>query len=315
MTTSHTPVLLDEVLDALAIRACGVYVDATFGRGGHAAAVLERLDRDGRMIAIDRDPDACAEAERKFGCDPRFSIHRSSFAHLGGVLDAVGVGERVDGLLMDLGMSSPQLDDPARGFSFRQPGPLDMRMDPEAGISAAAWLARVEESDLARIIKEYGEERFHRRVAAAIVRARALAPIETTAHLAEVVAAAVPRKPGPPPRIHPATRTFMALRIFINGELDALRDALPQAIDALAPGGRLAVISFHSLEDRIVKRGLRDAARPPQPDRLGLLPPPAPRLKLHGRAQRPSAAEAERNPRARSAVLRVAEKLEMDDDA
>lgn len=310
MTASHTPVLLDQVLDALAVRPGGIYVDATFGRGGHSAAMVDRLGGDGRLIALDRDPEACAEARRRFGDDGRVSVHHANFADLGEVLEKAGARGRVDGLLMDLGVSSPQLDQAARGFSFRHGGPLDMRMDPGTGVSAAAWLARVDEDELARVLRDYGEERLHRRIARAIVRARSEVAIATTSQLAEIVSAAVPRRPGPPPRIHPATRTFMALRIFVNAELDALRAALPQAIDALAPGGRLAVIAFHSLEDRIVKRELRAAARPSPPDPLRLLPPPAARLRLLGRARRPDASEAERNPRARSAVLRVAEKLE-----
>ncbi|ROR29676.1 16S rRNA (cytosine(1402)-N(4))-methyltransferase RsmH [Inmirania thermothiophila] len=305
---AHVPVMPAEVLESLAVRPQGCYVDATYGRGGHAAAILAQLGPEGRLVVMDRDPEAVAHARRHLGGDPRVWVLHGSFARLGELLAEAGVAGGVDGLLMDLGVSSPQLDDPARGFSFLRDGPLDMRMDPDEGESAAAWLARAGEREIAQVLRDYGEERYARRIARAICAARAEGPIRTTGRLAAVVAAAVPtREPGR----HPATRTFQALRIRVNGELEALEAALPQAVEALAPGGRLAVIAFHSLEDRIVKRFLRREARggdgPPD------LPLPAsamrPRLRLLGRARRPGAAEVEANPRARSAVLRVAERL------
>ncbi len=298
----HRPVLLEEVLEALDVRAAGRYVDATYGRGGHAAAVLACLGPAGRLLVLDRDPEAVAHARAHLGGDPRVRVAQGSFAALAGLVAAQGWAGRVDGILMDLGVSSPQLDDPGRGFSFLRDGPLDMRMDPAAGESAADWLNRAPEREIARVIAEYGEERHARRIARAIVRAR---PLRRTAELAEVVARAVPgREPGK----HPATRTFQAIRIHVNRELEALRAGLAQAVEALAPGGRLVVISFHSLEDRIVKRFLRGEARP-APPAPGLPPPRAPRLRLLGGPVRPGAAEVAANPRARSAVLRAAERL------
>lgn len=308
MTGSHKPVLLDKVTQALRIRGDGVYVDATFGRGGHSGAVLERLGPSGRLFAFDKDPQACHAAWRRFGGDPRFRIERGSFTGLADSLRREGVAGVVDGLLFDLGVSSPQLDDPERGFSLQSDGPLDMRMDPDSGTSAADWLAEAEVGDIVRVLRELGEERHARRIAAAIVRARAEAPIRTTGRLADVVMSVVPRQRGPAGRIHPATRTFMALRIHVNGELSDLERVLPLALDVLAAGGRLAVISFHSLEDRIVKRFMRREARP-EPDPLSLIEPPPARLKLCGKAVRAEAAEIADNPRARSAVLRVAEKV------
>lgn len=305
---SHQPVLLDKVTQALRLRGDGIYVDATFGRGGHSGAILDRLGPAGSLFAFDKDPQACHAAWRRFGTDARFRIERGSFTQLAACLQREGVAGRVDGLLFDLGVSSPQLDDPKRGFSLRSDGPLDMRMDPEDGLSAADWLADADAGDIARVLRELGEERHARRIAAAIARARAEAPIKTTARLAEIVASVVPRPHGPGGRIHPATRTFMALRIYINGELAELKRVLPQALDALAPGGRLVVISFHSLEDRIVKRFMRGEARP-APDPLSLIEPPPARLKLCGKALHADAAEVADNPRARSAVMRVAEKV------
>jgi 16S rRNA (cytosine1402-N4)-methyltransferase len=300
----HRPVLLAEVLDALAIQPHGTYVDGTFGRGGHSRAILERLGPAGRLIAIDRDPAALA-AGRAIQ-DPRFAIVHARLSELAQVLDACHA-PRVAGMLFDLGVSSPQLDDAARGFSFRADGPLDMRMDPTSGISAAEWLAIAKEEQLREVIRDYGEERFAKQIAAAIVAARRLAPLRGTRQLAEIVGQAVrTREPGQ----DPATRTFQAVRIFVNQELAEVSLMLPQAIAGLAPGGRLAVISFHSLEDRIVKRTLALAARPQVPRRLPLraseLPPPL--VKLLGRAIRPGEAEIEVNPRARSARLRVAER-------
>ena len=303
----HQPVLLAEALAGLNLRPAGCYLDATFGRGGHAAAILAALGPAGRLLALDRDPAAERCALTRFGTDARFAFVRSSFGQLGQTITEKGLTGRLDGMLFDLGVSSPQFDEPARGFSFGRNGPLDMRMDPDAGISAAVWLARVEEAELDRVLAEWGEERFHRRVARALVAARQRAPIVTTAQLAELVAAAVPtREPGQ----HPATRAFQAIRIAVNDELGQLQAALPQAVQALAPGARLAVISFHSLEDRVVKRFMRDQARgrewpldlPVQGGPEGMT------LRLIGRAVRPNAAEIAANPRARSAVLRVAER-------
>lgn len=307
-TYTHKPVLLDEVLAALAVRADGVYIDATFGRGGHAGAILERLGPEGRLLGLDKDPQALAEAGRRFGADERFAIERGSFAQLGRHVQQRGWEGKVNGILLDLGVSSPQLDDASRGFSFRNDGDLDMRMDPEQGRSAAQWLASASEREIADVLYQYGEERHSRRIARAIVGARAEAPITRTARLAEIIRAA---HPGREPGRDPATRSFQGIRIFINAELDDLRECLPQALAALAPGGRLAVISFHSLEDRIVKRFMRDEAKgdrfPP-----GLPVPQSalnPRLRVVGKAIRAGEREVAQNPRARSAVLRVAERL------
>jgi 16S rRNA (cytosine1402-N4)-methyltransferase len=305
---SHVPVLLDEVMQALNVQPEGVYVDATYGRGGHSGAILARLGREGRLIAMDRDPQAASDASRRFGSDERFRFRPGPFSMLGQVVASENLVGKVDGVLFDLGVSSPQLDQPARGFSFRQDGPLDMRMDNTTGESAAHWLNRVEERELLRVIRDYGEERFAKRVARAIVSARRETPITTTAQLAEIVRHAVPtREPGK----DSATRTFQAIRLFINHELDEIEQALPQALECLSAGGRLAVISFHSLEDRIVKRFIRHEARGAQPP-LGVPVRAAEirvRLKPVGKPIYPSAAEIGTNPRARSAVLRVAERL------
>ncbi len=304
----HRPVLRDEVLSALNLRPDGIYVDATFGRGGHAAAILQRLGVDGRLLAMDRDPRAVEVARKKFADDARFTIVRGPFSMLAQTLDDRGLSGNVAGVLLDLGVSSPQLDDAQRGFSFRLEGPLDMRMDPDSGESVAEWLAQAEEKDIARIVKEYGEERFAKRVARVICMERVRAPIRTTQRLADIVSQAVPtREPGQ----HRATRTFQALRIYINRELDELKSVLPQTLRVLVPGGRLVVISFHSLEDRLVKQFMRDQARgdaypPDLPIRHAELQP---RMKLVGKAVRASADELAHNPRARSAVMRVAEVL------
>jgi len=302
----HAPVLLGEALEALAVRPDGFYVDATFGRGGHSRALLEQLGERGTLLAIDRDPQAVAAARAQFGADPRATIVHAPFSRLGEVLG--DAGRPADGILLDLGVSSPQLDDAARGFSFLRDGPLDMRMDPGSGESAAQWLARAGEREIAMVIARLGEDRFARRIARAIVDARSVAPIETTGRLAEVVSRAVPtREPGK----HPATRTFQALRIHVNRELEELEEVLPQAVEWLAPGGRLAVISFHSLEDRMVKRFLRRAAQD-DPAWAGLPAIPAQaraKLRLVGRAVFPSEEEVAANPRARSAVLRAAERV------
>jgi 16S rRNA (cytosine1402-N4)-methyltransferase len=300
----HQAVLAQEAIEALNVRADGIYVDGTFGRGGHTRLILERLGPQGRLIAMDRDPQAAAAAAQID--DPRLTFVHTNFASLSRALDDAGAAA-VNGMLFDLGVSSPQLDEPERGFSFRHDGPLDMRMDPTQGMSAADWLAGAEEQQIRGVIHDYGEERFAKQIAAAIVDARRREPIVRTRQLAELVAQAVrTREPGQ----DPATRTFQALRIHVNRELEEVSVMLPQAVARLAPQGRLAVISFHSLEDRIVKRFLQSAARPEMPRRLPLKASemPQPMLKLLGRATRASSEETTRNPRARSATLRVAER-------
>jgi 16S rRNA (cytosine1402-N4)-methyltransferase len=302
---SHAAVLAKEAVEGLKVRSDGCYVDCTYGRGGHSRLILARLGARGRLVALDRDPQAVAAGGEID--DARFRIVHGRFGGLAGLAAQAGIA-RADGIVLDLGVSSPQLDDAARGFSFRHDAPLDMRMDPTGGVSAGEWLAAASESEIREVIKKHGEERFAKQIAAAIVAARARRPVGTTRELAALVAAAVPARE---PRQDPATRTFQALRIHVNQELEELSLALPQCVELLAPGGRLVVISFHSLEDRIVKRFLRDNARPDAlPRRLPLRAAelPAPRLALVGRAVRPSAAEVERNPRARSAIMRVAEK-------
>lgn len=305
---AHQPVLLTETLAALAIRIEGSYLDATFGRGGHTAAILAALGPKGRVLALDRDPAAAHCAATRFGTDSRFTLVRTVFSRLSHVVETQGLAGCFDGVLLDLGVSSPQLDDPARGFSFNRDGPLDMRMDPDAGYNAAEWLNRVSEAELARALAEFGEERFHRRIARAIVADRQRMPVTTTAQLAAIVAAAMPtREPGK----HPATRTFQAIRIAVNNELQELKIVLPQAVQALAPGGRLVVISFHSLEDRVVKWFMREQVQGRElPLGLPVIgKPEGMTLRLIERAIRPGAAEIAVNPRARSAVLRVAERL------
>jgi len=296
----HIPVLAAEALAALAIRTDGTYVDGTFGRGGHSRAILAQLGPQGRLVALDRDPQAAKEARTIR--DPRFSFFHLRFSQL-----SQAVPGEVQGMLFDLGVSSPQLDDPARGFSFRADAPLDMRMDTTAGATAAQWLAEAQEEEIREVIREYGEERFAKQIAAAIVAARGSQPIVRTRQLADLVAKAVrTREPGQ----DPATRTFQALRIHVNRELEEVSLMLPQAVSRLAAGGRLAVISFHSLEDRIVKRFMQSLARPEVPRRLPLRASemPQPALKLVGRPVRPSEHEIRSNPRARSATLRVAER-------
>jgi 16S rRNA (cytosine1402-N4)-methyltransferase len=298
-------VLLEEALAALNIKPDGVYVDGTFGRGGHARAILARLGDKGRLIAFDKDPAAIAAARAIQ--DPRFSVVHAGFAQLQAELGAMGV-EQVDGVLLDLGVSSPQLDEAARGFSFRMDGPLDMRMDTTRGRTAAEWLATVEQRELAEAIAEYGEERYAKQIARAIVAARSGGAIATTGQLSQIVAKAFKSRE---PHQDPATRTFQAIRIYINQELEELSLVLPQIVELLTPGGRLAVISFHSLEDRIVKRFMKSEA---QPDQLPAKFPikaadlPQPRMRLIGKAQRAGSAESTANRRARSAVLRVAER-------
>ena len=304
---AHLPVLLYQAVDALdvASRLDGTFVDATFGRGGHSRLILERLGVRGRLIAIDRDPDAI-RAAREIR-DPRFVPVHARFSELQVALDALQA-DGVEGVLFDLGMSSPQLDDPRRGFSFRFDAPLDMRMDPSRGASALEWLERADEAEIREVLSNYGEERFAKQIAKAIVAARRGGTLRRTGELASVVAAAVrTREPGQ----DPATRTFQALRIHVNQELEELSLALPQALAVLKPLGRLVVISFHSLEDRIVKNFMRGAARPTLPERLPLRARdlPAPKLRIVGRPVRTGAEEVKANPRARSAVMRVAEKL------
>ena len=309
----HFPVLLQEAVAALAIRAEGTYVDATFGRGGHARAILAALGPAGRLYAFDRDP-AAAESARSVR-DARFVFEMRWFSEIGRALAARGV-ERIDGALLDLGISSPQIDDPARGFSFRADGPLDMRMDPTRGESAAAFIARATARELSEVIRDYGEERFAQSIAGAIVAARTVAPVVATRQLAAIVAKAVGARPRGDRSQDPATRTFQALRIFVNRELEELALTLPAIVSMLAARGRLAVISFHSLEDRIVKRFFASASQPFGGDpRLARLPirtaalPPAP-LAVVGRAIKPTDREVAANPRARSAVLRIAERTD-----
>ncbi|MDR2880628.1 MAG: 16S rRNA (cytosine(1402)-N(4))-methyltransferase RsmH [Azoarcus sp.] len=301
----HVAVLLHEAIEALAVREDGIYVDGTFGRGGHSREVLARLEKTGRLIAFDRDPLAI-EAGHSID-DPRLTLVHAPFSELGAVLDQLGIGE-IDGVLLDLGVSSPQLDDADRGMSFRFDAPLDMRMDTSRGQTAAQWLAEASVARITEVLREYGEERFAYAIAKAIAAARAGGGVATTGQLAEIVEKAVrTREPGQ----HPATRSFQALRIFINQELEELSRVLPICVERLRDGGRLVVISFHSLEDRIVKRFMRDEANPPRlPSRLPVkaVDLPRPRLALVGRVRRPCADEVTNNPRARSAVMRVAER-------
>ena len=309
----HVPVLQEEAVAALAVKPGGVYVDATFGRGGHARAILARLATSGRLIGIDRDPAAEAAAAQLVQTDARFVFRRAWFSELPDVLAGLALAQ-VDGVLLDLGISSPQIDDAKRGFSFRHDGPLDMRMDPSRGESAAEFLARATVRELTEVLRDYGEERSAQSIARAVAAARAHEPIVTTRQLAALVAQAIGARTRGDWRQDPATRTFQALRIFVNRELSELKIALPAVVAALKPGGRVVVISFHSLEDRIVKQFLARASQPyagnPQLARLAIRTaalPGAP-LTLVGRAVKPSDAEIARNPRARSAVLRTAER-------
>ena len=305
---AHVPVLLGPVLEGLDIRKDGVYVDATFGRGGHSRAILERLGAAGRLIAIDRDPQAIAAAPDVLTDDPRFELVRSDFAELAAHMEERGLAGSVDGLLFDLGVSSPQLDEASRGFSFTHDGPLDMRMDPHSGVSAADWLQSVDERELRRVLRNFGEERDAARIARAIVERRAAEQITTTGQLADTVLSVVPEHTR---KKHPATKTFQAIRIFVNGELEQIETALQQTVDVLKAGGRLCVISFHSLEDRIVKRFMREASREAEQYR-GMPNVPAEfqaKLRLVGKPISASAEEIAANVRARSARLRVAERL------
>ncbi len=305
---AHATVLLHEAVDALAVKPDGIYVDGTFGRGGHSSLILERLGSNGRLIALDKDPAAVAAGSA--WRDARFQMVHRSFAQLAEVLREQGM-VKVDGILLDLGVSSPQLDDAERGFSFRFDAPLDMRMDTSSGMTAAQWLATVEESLLAEVIRDYGEERFAKQIARAVVAARATEPIRTTRQLVELAGKAVrTREAGQ----NPATRTFQAIRIYLNRELEELAWVLPECVTHLNAGGRLVVISFHSLEDRIVKHFMRDMA---EGDKLPRNVPirasevPQGRLHLVGKAVRATAAEVQANPRARSAVMRVAERSDV----
>lgn len=311
----HEPVLAEEALAGLAVRRDGCYVDGTYGRGGHSAAILAELGPAGGLLALDKDPVAVADARQRFRNDFRFAIRHAGFEDMRGLAESHFGGRAVLGVLLDLGVSSPQLDSADRGFSFVHDGPLDMRMNTEQGVTAAEWVSRAQEAEIARVIREYGEEPAARRVARAIVRARAEAPIATTRALADIVARALPRQPAQrrksARRTHPATRVFQAIRIAVNDELAALERGLAAALELLADGGRLVVISFHSLEDRLVKRFIaRESRGDPAWAGLPDMPPAArPRLKPVGRLVRPTAAEAAANPRARSGRLRVAEKL------
>lgn len=306
---SHYSVMPAQVISGLALSPGGVYVDGTYGRGGHAEAILSALDPRAQLWLIDRDPEAIATAEARHAEDPRCHIRQANFSDLGELLRAAELAGRVSGILLDLGVSSPQLDSAQRGFSFMRAGPLDMRMDNTRGETVSEWLARVDERTLVGILREYGEERYARRIAAAICEARAQGQLPgDTLALAKLIANAVPRsEPGK----HPATRSFQAFRIFINGELEALDALLADVCELLEPEGRLVVISFHSLEDRRVKRFIQKNSQ------VGVLPPGAgivppekrPRLRRIGRTHRPDAAEVASNPRARSAIMRIAERL------
>jgi 16S rRNA (cytosine1402-N4)-methyltransferase len=300
----HIPVMLNEAVEGLAVREGGRYLDGTFGRGGHARAVLSRLGPSGRLLLMDRDPQAIATAQKEFAGDPRVSIRHANFSTLA---EWDETAEGLDGVLLDLGVSSPQLDEAERGFSFMADAPLDMRMDPTQGESAADFLAHVDEREIADVLWTFGEERFSRKIARAIVEQRNESPITRTGELAALIERVVGRRE---PGKHPATRSFQALRIRVNGELDALQHGLDAALARLNVGGRLSVISFHSLEDRAVKLFIRDHSGRVQGSRRGPPVAAAPaRLAAVGKAQFPSEAEQAANPRARSAVLRVAEKL------
>ncbi len=303
----HRPVLLEEVVEALNIRPDGKYVDGTFGRGGHSRAILARLSGKGCLLSLDRDPEAVAAGRELQKEDKRLSVVQGNFADMERYVRDWGVDEGLDGILLDLGVSSPQLDDPERGFSFMGDGPLDMRMNPLQGVSAKEWLAEAPERELTRVFWEFGEERYARRIARSIVMARQKQRLETTGQLARLIENTIGRREK---KKHPATRCFQAIRIFINDELANLAKGLDTAIRLLRPGGRLVVISFHSLEDRLVKRTIREAVRPGQVRKnIPQHPDNAPLMKLVGKAVKASETELSVNPRARSAVMRVAEKL------
>ena len=303
----HQPVLLAEAIGALEIAQHGLYLDGTFGRGGHSKAIIERMGANGKLFAIDKDPQAIEAGEKELGGDSRFSITQGSFADLGQLVRDWGIEGSLDGVLFDLGVSSPQLNDPERGFSFMKDGPLDMRMNPWQGVCAAEWLAKADEREISRVLWEFGEERHARRIARSIVKVRQREPLVRTSQLARLVEETI----GRAEKKHPATRCFQAIRIWVNNELSDLAVGLEAAIEQLRPGGRLVVISFHSLEDRLVKRTLREAVRPGQVRRnIPEHPDSKPRLRLIGKPIRPSESEISANPSARSAVMRVAEKLD-----
>ncbi|MDX1556094.1 MAG: 16S rRNA (cytosine(1402)-N(4))-methyltransferase RsmH [Xanthomonadales bacterium] len=303
----HQPVLLEEAVEGLSIKPDGSYLDGTFGRGGHSRAILARLSGQGRLISLDRDPEAVAAGRELAQQDARFLIEQGNFAEMERFVLEWGIEDGLDGILLDLGVSSPQLDDPDRGFSFMSEGPLDMRMDPTQGVSAAEWLLDATEREMARVFWEYGEERFARRIARSIAMTRQQQRLETTDQLAQLIEGTVGRREK---NKHPATRCFQAIRIHINNELGSLKEGLTAAIRWLRPGGRLVVISFHSLEDRLVKRTIREAARPGVVRRnIPQHPALTPSLRAVGKAIRPSERELSANPRSRSAVMRIAEKL------
>lgn len=306
---SHQTVLYDEALEQLDIKPEGIYLDCTFGRGGHSQGILHLLGDAGRLLALDRDLEAINSSEaRRLLEDPRFSLHHASFEELSAVIGRAGCTGKIDGILMDLGVSSPQLDNPERGFSFLRDGPLDMRMDNKQSLSAADYLAQVDEQELVRVLFEYGEERFARKIARAVITRRQQQPLRTTLELAKLIEDSVPFRDK---YKHPATRSFQAIRIEINQELEQIKTGLHQAVDVLAPGGRLVVIAFHSLEDRIVKRFIRDQAGPKtNPGRLPVKEQDIElgQLRKIGKSIRARPQELQQNPRARSAVMRVAEK-------
>lgn len=303
----HETVLRTEAVDALVQKAEGKYADCTYGRGGHSFAILERLKGSGKLIALDKDPEAVRDAEQRLGADERVVVVHGSFKDLRTIAEAHDMLP-LDGVLMDLGVSSPQLDSAERGFSFDRQGPLDMRMNDSEGMSAKAWLAGADEKEIVRVLREYGEERFARRIARGITEARAQKPIETTGELVEIIEASIPRREK---HKHPATRSFQAIRIHINREIEELQECLQTVVDLLSDGGRLVVISFHSLEDRIVKRFMRDMAKgDPFPSRLPIRDDQLNRrLKIIGRPVKPGEQEIQNNRRARSAIMRVAERL------
>lgn len=304
----HETVLLNEAVVALDVKASGVYVDGTYGRGGHSAHILEHLGDAGRLIVTDKDPVAIEHARKRYAGDSRVFVWHGSFRHFPEALAAAGIAGGIQGILLDLGVSSPQLDDAERGFSFMREGYLDMRMDTSSGESAAEWLAKAAEADIADVLWRYGEERFSRQIAREIVRSRAQASLQTTIQLAELIASVVrKREPGK----HPATRSFQAIRIKVNQELDDVEECLHKSVDYLAPGGRLVVISFHSLEDRIVKHFLREVSMPPKiPKGLPVMPQSIqPPMRVIGKAIRPADAEVSENVRARSAIMRIGERV------
>jgi 16S rRNA (cytosine1402-N4)-methyltransferase len=302
----HKAVLLEEAVSSLKVRGDGKYLDATFGRGGHSRAIMAQLTEQGRLFTLDKDPQAIAAGLEEWDEDPRFSIIQGSFAEMDRMVQEWEIERNLDGILLDLGVSSPQLDNPERGFSFRKGGPLDMRMDPTQGVSAAEWIAETPEREMSRVFWEFGEERHARRIARSIVNDRRQQKLETTTQLAALIEDTI----GNREKKHPATRCFQAIRIAVNNEMGDLALGLEQAIKQLRPGGRLVAISFHSLEDRLVKRTFREAVRPGQVRRnIPAHPDWKPSLKLIGKAVRPSEQEVSANPRARSAIMRVAEKL------